>query len=581
VRLIEIRLLDGPNLYRLEPAIKLEVAIGRRRSWYGSREPARHAVVRLGAQVPRREQPGAVTTLAAWVAVLRRRHSDAPGRLTVHRSSDPGHWILTWPWAAAERAQEIASAAVALAERDVALPRRRRGAPPSPAPGGAAARMLARLDARIAAAGGRGPEWITDADRRLPVVSISGTNGKTTTTRLIAHVLATAGRRVGATTSDGIVVRGELVEAGDWTGPAGAGAILGRSDLDVAVLETARGGILLRGVGYESNEVGVITNVSSDHLDVQGIHTLPELAEVKGVICRITRPDGWVVLNADDHHVASIARSVRARVALFSLDGDRSARLRRHLRRGGRGYLVRDGWLGQADGTAWQPIVELRDVPVTLGGIARHNVANALAATAATVALGATTSEIRHGLATFEPTADASPGRLNLFQRGERVVIVDFAHNEAGAEVLMDVAEAVARGLGGARPGGAPAPVTAIVGLAGDRPVDTMRGVGRIVGRRADRVVIKELLHYLRGRTREAVVGEIRAGTAEAGYRDAIPVHETEALALAAELEGEGDGARVIAIAVHEDRPSVFALLDERGFEPVTRPDQLAALLGA
>ncbi|HSL98108.1 MAG TPA: Mur ligase family protein [Candidatus Deferrimicrobiaceae bacterium] len=578
MRLIEIRLLDGPNLYRLEPAVKLEVAVGRRRSWYGSREPARHAVVRLRVHVARRQQPPAVVALTSWVGALRRRHRDAPGRLTVHRSSDPGHWIVAWPWAHADRARAIAEAAVTLAEREVVLPRG--GSASAMLHSSAAARLLARLENRIATAIGRGPEWVTDADRRLPVVSISGTNGKTTTTRLIAHVLATAGRRVGATTSDGIVVRGELVEAGDWTGPAGAGAILGRTDLDVAVLETARGGILLRGVGYESNDVGVITNVSSDHLDVQGIHTLPELAEVKGVICRITRPDGWVVLNADDHHLAGIARSVRAHVALFSLAGDGSPRLRRHLRRGGRGYLVRDGWIGQADGAAWRPIVALRDAPVTLGGIARHNVANALAATAAAVALGATPDEVRRGLETFSPTSDASPGRLNLFQRGERVVIVDFAHNEAGAEVLMEVAAAVARGLGGTRRGGSPAPVTAIVGLAGDRPVDTMRGVGRIVGRHAQRVVIKELLHYLRGRTREAVVGEIRAGAAESGYADAIPVHETEALALAAELDRVDDGPRVVAIAVHEDRLSVFALLGERGFEAVTNADRLAALLG-
>lgn len=570
VRLIEIRTLDGPNLYRLEPAVKLEVAIGRRRSWYGSREPARHAIVRLGAHVARREQPPLVAALAEWVGRFRRRHPDAPGRLTVHRSSDPGHWILVWPWRAEDRARTLAQAALTLVDRGI-MPDDRDGP----------FRLIARLDERIAAASGRAPEWVRDAQRHMPIVSISGTNGKTTTTRLIAHVLALAGRRVGATTSDGIVVRGELTEAGDWTGPAGAGAILGRTDLDVAVLETARGGILLRGVGYESNDVGVITNVSSDHLDLQGIHTLPELAEVKGVICRITRPDGWVVLNADDRHVAAIARAVRARVALFSLAGDRSARLRRHLSRGGRGYLVRDGWIGQADSAAWRPIVALRDAPVTLGGIARHNVANALAASAAAVALGATPDEVRRGLETFSPTSDASPGRLNLFQRGELVVIVDFAHNEAGAEVLMDVADAVARGVGDGRHGRGAAPITAIVGLAGDRPVDTMRGVGRIVGRRAQRVVIKELLHYLRGRTREAVVGEIRAGAAEAGYADAIPVHETEALALAAELERVDDGPRVIAIAVHEDRPSVFTLLGERGFEPVTEPDRLAALLGA
>jgi cyanophycin synthetase len=262
VRLIEIRQLDGPNLYRLEPAMKLEVAIGRRRTWYGRRDPERHALVRLAATVPRSAQPARIAVLADWVRRLRRSAPDgAAGPVTVHRSSDPGHWILVWRWALADRANAIAEGALALAERDVPA---RAAANLSPR----RAQYANRIVARVAAAEGAAPTWIRDADRPLPVVSITGTNGKTTTTRLIAHILRESGKRVGATTSDGIVVDGELVEPGDWTGPGGAGAILGRADLDVAVLETARGGILLRGVGYESNEASVITNVSSDHMDL-------------------------------------------------------------------------------------------------------------------------------------------------------------------------------------------------------------------------------------------------------------------------------------------------------------------------
>ena len=173
------------------------------------------------------------------------------------------------------------------------------------------------------------PTWIRDADRRVPIVSISGTNGKSTVTRLITHILLLAGRHVGTTTSDGVLVDERMVEPGDWTGPGGAQQILARRDVDVAVLETARGGIVLRGVGYESNDASVLTNVSSDHLDLQGIHTLPELAEVKSTICRITKPDGWVVLNADDPLVAAVARRVRAHVALLlAASGDGSPRVR-------------------------------------------------------------------------------------------------------------------------------------------------------------------------------------------------------------------------------------------------------------
>ena len=230
----------------------------------------------------------------------------------------------------------LTEAALALAERDVSPSRTARLT-------GAQERLLARWTERIAAARATPPEWLRDADRRVPIVSISGTNGKSTVTRLITHILLRAGRHVGTTTSDGVLVDERMVEPGDWTGPGGAHQILARRDIDVAVLETARGGIVLRGVGYESNDASVLTNVSSDHLDLQGIHTLPELAEVKSTICRITKPDGWVVLNADDPLVAAVARRVQAQVALFTLEADASAIVRRHRERGGRAYLVRGG----------------------------------------------------------------------------------------------------------------------------------------------------------------------------------------------------------------------------------------------
>ena len=572
MRLIEIRLLDGPNLYRLEPAIKLEVAIGRRRTWYGKREPEPHQLVRLAAAVPRSAQPPRIRALADWVRELRRANPDgATGSVVVHRSSDPGHWILEWPWLLAERAQTIAESALRLVERDVRPGANVRRTPRQE-------RAIAGLHERVGAATGAGPTWIRDADRKLPIVSITGTNGKTTTTRLIGHILRTAGRRVGTTTSDGIVVGNKIVEPGDWTGPGGAGAILGRTDIDIAVLETARGGMLLRGVGYESNEASVVTNVSSDHMDLQGIHTLPELAEVKGIVARMTKPDGWVVLNADDPHVAGIARRVRGRVAFFSRRGDGSPAVRRHLRGGGRAYLVRDGKLGEADGDRWRPIANLADVPVTLGGVAAHNVSNALAAAAATRALGVSLKDVAAALRSFVPTAEDSRGRLNLFRDEHRVVVVDFAHNEAGVGVLFDVVDAIATSLGN---GGARAPVSAIVGLAGDRPDDTLRGVGKIIAGRVDRFVQKEMLHYLRGRTRESVLGEIRAGARDGGWTGDIPVYIDEPTALAAELDRTDDAAHpeVIALLCHEDREGVYDLIAKRGLRPITDPAELARLV--
>jgi cyanophycin synthetase len=588
VRLIEIRLLEGPNLYRLEPVVKLEVGIGRRRSWYGRRDPEPFNLIKLGATVPRGAQPARIAAVADWVRRLRREHPDgAAGPATVHQSSDPGSWIICWPWLMSDRARAIGEAALGLAERDVPIQA-------SADIGGPRRRMVARVAGRVHDAEGPPPGWIRDADRRLPAVSISGTNGKTTTTRLIAHILRTSGRRVGATTSDGVVIGDQLIDKGDWTGPGGAQTILRRDDLDVAVLETARGGILLRGMGYQSNEASVITNVSSDHLDLQGIHTLPELAEVKSTVARITRPDGWAILNADDRYVAELARRVRAHVAFFSMEGDGSARVRRHLRAGGRAYLVRDGRIGEAEGAAWRPIVKLADVPVTLGGIARHNVANALAAAGAARAMGASLEVVRRGLETFRPTAGESPGRLNVFRDERRIAIVDFAHNEAGITVLLDVAEAMARG---AAVGGVPAPITVVVGTAGDRPDDTLRALGRVAAQRSQRLVIKETLDYLRGRSRASVIGEIRAGAMEGGWHGEIPVYESELEAMTGELDRTESGAgrtsaadslaraparspEIIVLLCHEQRDAVFALCKARGLQPIEDPGELARLVG-
>jgi cyanophycin synthetase len=362
--------------------------------------------------------------------------------------------------------------------------------------------------------------------------------------------------------------------------------VLGRSDLDVAVLETARGGIVLRGVGYESNDVSVLTNVSSDHLDLQGIHTLPELAEVKSVICRITRPDGWVVLNADDPLVAAIRRRVRARVALFSVARQGAGLVRRHAAAGGRGYVLRDGTdLYELEGERASKIVDVARVPITIGGIARHNVANVLAAAAAARGLGATIEQVRRGLVDFSPTSAQSPGRLNLFRLGQRVVIVDFAHNEAGVAAVLDVAEGIAGGAAGRT-----APITAIVGTAGDRPDDTLRGIGRIAAERAQRVAIKETRKYLRGRSPASVIGEIMAGITAGGVsRDAVPIYPSEAEALRGELNGtgplpSGDGARpdsprVIVLMCHEDRDGVFELLDSLGARPVDVAAELTELV--
>ncbi len=576
MRLVEIRLLEGPNVYRLLPVVKVEVAVGRTKAWHGSRSPVDGALVHLARPVPAREWPDAVTDIVAWTRRLRADHGEHSGPAEVHRASDAGRWVITWPWCGAERARLIAEASVDLAARSVSAARRVRLT-------GTQSRWVAGWEARVAVAKATPPTWIRDADRTMPVVSITGTNGKSTVTRLITHILLLAGHRVGTTTSDGILVDERMIETGDWTGPGGAAAVLRRSDVDVAVLETARGGLVLRGMGYESNEASVFTNVSSDHLDLQGIHTLPELAEVKATVCRITKPDGLVVLNADDPLVAAVARRVHAPVAYFSLEPGAAPVLERHRRAGGMAWVLDGERLVEWHGQNARVLLDVADLPIALGGLARHNVANALAAAGGARALGATLEQVADGLRDFRPSAELSPGRLNLFRLGSRTVIVDFAHNEAGTEAILDVAAAIAGGAAGPA-----APVTAIIGTAGDRPDDSLRGIGRIAAGMAQRVVIKETIAYLRGRDRAELVRLLGEGLAQGGVDPAtITVYGTEAEALEAELVGSGsaaagegrpDAPRIVVLFCHQDRDEVFALLERLGAHGVDAAAELREL---
>ncbi|MFI5292583.1 MAG: glutamate ligase domain-containing protein [Candidatus Limnocylindrales bacterium] len=246
--------------------------------------------------------------------------------------------------------------------------------------------------------------------------------------------------------------------------------------------------------------------------------------------------------------------------------------------------VIEDGWIVTRHGAAREPIVAVAEVPATLFGLAAHNVANALAATAGAMTLGAAVAEVADGLRAFQPGAVLTPGRLNLYRLGSRVVIVDFAHNEAGVSVLLDVAQGIAGGAAGRT-----RPVTLIIGTAGDRPDDTLRGIARIAGQRADHVVIKQTLGYLRGRTAESVVGEFQAGLAEVGIdpRD-VPVFESETAALGAVLaagdghaggSGSSLGGAVVAIMCHQDRDGVEALLARLGARPVDPLSDLPELM--
>ena len=388
-------------------------------------------------------------------------------------------------------------------------------------------------------------------------MAVTGTNGKSTTTRLIAHIATEAGLKVGMTNSDGIFVRGELIEAGDWTGFGGAERVLAEPGLDLAVLETARGGILLRGVGYAANDVSVVTNLSADHLGLQGIDTVDELAEVKGVVVRMTKRGGWTVLNAEDDRSWAMRRLTRANLYVFSMD-PRSERVLHVLDRGGRAAVLEDDVLVlRASGRRPRRLPPVADLPVTVAGLSRHNIANALAASAASDALGIGVARISRGLRSFAQDAADNPGRLNLYERRGVLALVDFAHNEAGLTGLLDVARSVAGRH----------KVRLAFGTAGDRTDEILHALGVLAGG-ADDLVIAEKRHYLRGRDLEEMNELLRSGARDGGYAGEVEALPNEVAAIRAILSRARRGD-VCAVMAHAERADVFEWLGAEGFAPV------------
>jgi cyanophycin synthetase len=523
VELLELRVLDGPNRFFTRPAVKLEFAGG---------------------------EPGAADAVAASAGLaVRRLHTDlglpAPS-IAVRHSEDRTRTAVAYPWRRRTIGQAIGSAAARIA----------RGT-------GVEEREVAAL--RAVASGPR-PALPRPT---IPVVAVTGTNGKSTTTRLIAHIAAEAGMRVGMTNSDGIYVQGKLVEAGDWTGFGGAGRILAERGLDLAVLETARGGILLRGIGYGANDVSVVTNISADHLGLQGIDTLDELADVKAAIVRITRPTGWAVLNADDPRVWAMRRETRAGIYGYSLVPD-TPQLSDLVDGGGRAATLERGWLVlRGAGRRPRRLVEAVDLSVTFAGLAAYNVANALAAAAACDALDLEAPKIAAGLRSFALDADANPGRLNLYERAGAMALIDFAHNEAGLAGLLEVSRSLVAPRGRVR---------LAYGTAGDRTDEILHRLGVLAGAGADDLVICEKRHYLRGRDLDEMNAILRAGAVEGGYAGDIEALPDELTALKT-LVARSHPGDVCVVMTHVERQEIAAWLAAEGFTAV-RHERLRQLVG-
>lgn len=277
---------------------------------------------------------------------------------------------------------------------------------------------------------------------RIPIISVTGTNGKTTTVRLISYILKSTGKHVGFTTTEGIYIGNELIMKGDMTGPYSTRVILRDPSVDYAVLEIARGGILREGLGYDFSDVGVVLNISEDHLGLKGIDTVEEMAYVKSLIVEMVKEGGCAVLNADDPIVADMAYNTKAKVFYFSLDRNNPI-IQRHRQKGGTCIVLDKGVLTIFRGDVVIPVIEAVEIPITLEGRAMFNIQNCLAAIAALYAMDIEISDIVSGLVTFHPTYHQNPGRLNFMDIGRFRTILDYAHNVASYDAIMSMLDKI------------------------------------------------------------------------------------------------------------------------------------------
>ena len=346
---------------------------------------------------------------------------------------------------------------------------------------------------------------------RIPIIAITGTNGKTTTTRLTAHICKTAGYKVGFTTSDGVYIQNQMMMKGDCTGPLSAQFVLKDPTVDFAVLECARGGILKSGLAFSNCDIAVVTNVTADHLGLGGIDNLEQMAKVKAVVPETVFKHGYAILNADDDLVYNMKHDLECNIALFSMD-EKNPRIKKHCDEGGISAVFENGYVSILKGNWKIRIEKVTEIPLTYGGKAIHNIMNTLPAILSSyIFRNIKVEDIRLALQTFIPSPVQTPGRLNLFQFKNFQFLVDFAHNPAGLQLLCDF---VSKMDGSTKIG--------IISGTGDRRDDDIRELGRISARHFDEIIIRQDKN-LRGRTAEEIVELLVEGINETKTKD-IPL---------------------------------------------------------
>src|SRR5215510_12028410 len=335
---------------------------------------------------------------------------------------------------------------------------------------------------------------------RIPIIAITGTNGKTTTTRLTAHIAKSAGKKVGYTTSDGVYIQNQMMMKGDCTGPVSSTFVLKDPTVDFAVLECARGGILKSGLAFQHCDVAIVTNVAADHIGLGGINNIEQMAKVKAVVPETVFPHGYAVLNADDELVYNMGKDLSCHVALFSMDED-NPRIKRHCNNGGLAAVFENGFISIKKGNWKIRVMPVKDIPITFEGKALHNIENCLPAVLATYLFrDITIEDIRSALSSFLPSSSQTPGRLNFFHFRDFTVLADFAHNPHGLKLLCSFVKRL----------GYPTNIGVISGT-GDRRDEDIRELGEISAGYFDEIIIR-CDKNLRGRTAEEIIDLLKQG---------------------------------------------------------------------
>jgi cyanophycin synthetase len=371
---------------------------------------------------------------------------------------------------------------------------------------------------------------------RIPIIAVTGTNGKTTTTRLIAHIVKNNGYKVGFTTSDGIYIQNHMMEKGDTTGPLSAEYVLKDPTVEFAVLETARGGILRSGLGFGRCDIAVITNIQEDHLGLSDIHSLDDLARVKSVVVRSVKKDGWAILNAEDDYCMKIANELSCNIAYFSLDED-NPRVKQLSKEGKIVAVYENGFITIKKGEWKIRIEKATHVPLTLGGKARFMIANVLAGSLAGYLHGFKIEDISLSLQTFIPSAAQTPGRMNIFEFKKFKVLIDFAHNASGYKGIEEFLSSV----------DATKKIGIIAGV-GDRRDEDIRECAKIAARMFDHIIIRQE-KFLRGRTEEEIIGLIMEGIESSGKKVTIEIIKKEVEAIKHAISNAEDGSFITALS--------------------------------